>query len=88
MTKTSYYYESPENITCIDGEGAVCNWCGKLALIRPIGEFIEMPQTGLDDEYGREEGDIHMHPECAQKCLEIHIELVVKMNRAIKLYKG
>ena len=69
MSRISYYYSPQSSTNIVREPGLVCDYCGKLSKIEKEegSTMIPMPMTAIDEEYGREEGDIHAHPSCALK---------------------
>lgn len=86
MSRTSYYYDPPESGNAVDGEGACCSWCCLLRKIRPINEFVKMPVTAIDREYGDNES--FMHFECALEALAEYKQIYEDAQKAVAKFEN
>lgn len=80
--RVSYYYDDKDQM--VEKPGECCDYCGKLALIKPAGTLVPMPHTAIDDEYGHEKGDIHMHPKCALRWYKRHKKELAQAEKALR----
>jgi hypothetical protein len=87
MSRTSYYYPSPDSLEMIDAPGECCEGCGELGRIQKAGSLVPMPCDAALEEYGHSEGDVHMHLECAEAVRDEYKRLYESACAAIEAFK-